>query len=997
MDFTLIVLSGVVAWDTSRRTSYVFRSFDCDAPDKRRTNTLNPGPADAYKVWQVAMATVAAATYFDSVKLDGHVFMDGGIATNNPTREAVFDVTALEGGDLHQGCVVSIGTGTSSKRNIPTRIPKIANRGLKALFDAADTILTGTETIHRDVQGLLYSSGVSYSRLTVAHVVDVRLDEWKRVPNVYRATEESLCESNMMNMLDNCATVLAQSIRDRQNPSKSQRFRRSRGQMGESKYHVNFSLKGIPFNDNFVERPAEMEKVDSALRSDEPRRRRICVITGLGGIGKTQLAAEYVRRRRDNHTSIFWVRAYDQSNILQDLKYSAERVYSEPQSTWGLEPRSQVSRNPKTQVNIFLAWLSKENNDRWLLVYDDVTDVKDILDFMPVADHGSILITTRSLDVTRLGTQVSLGTMSNEQSTQWLASAVADGDQIQGETFGKLLDELGGIPLAISRAAYHIRIMGLSISEYYAMFQDANMKMMNLGGRPEQSSYFDTFRISLEMIQEKNDRAIGLLQLWSFLDPEELWFGLLEPALLKQAVSPRTWVPAWFVDLEGDRSRFYELVEVLLGSSLISLGSQKTTYSIHRLLQGYIRDTLADDTCIVNIVLAALVVGSAVSQSAHPVSWPEQQRLLPHAIGYSHLFAGWDVDQSQYLNKVLNRVHDHEHDKNDEYYQGFEEAICNIGRFLIDHERLGEAATLLHRLMSKTRVLDNQHDPTNSTLYAQVGRLMLLQGRFEEAEDLLKSALIGRLDSRSANDNFILITKSNLARTYFEQKRIEGSRALIFDIMDTLPSMNLDHIDLTLILALTTTFAFDMRQGDNAELVESWNFKLRRFLHLKMYDTASDLTVCAALGRLCYLCYIYFNEPIYLVEAEKMCQQVLEDKKRTRGGPPLAGLTVGNNLACVLAMQGRIEKAESLWRSTLDRAQAMLGDFHPAIKLMTRNLASMKQQSGETDEAQALIEGGRDKTTETIEDPALRNMILLPIVEDPAAVEGEKRLSQFKR
>lgn len=448
MQLTLIVLSGVVAWDSSKRTAYMFRSYDCVAPDKQRSNTLNPGPADTYKVWQVAMATVAAPTYFDSVNLDGHVFIDGGISTNNPTREAIFDVTALEGGRLRKGCVVSIGTGSSSKSTISSRVTKIRKRQLKTLFDAADAILTDTESTHRDVQDVLYQSGTSYSRLTVAHVVDVRLDEWKRISEIYAAANKSLCESEMITMLDNCAAVLAQSIRDRRNPSKGQRFKQIGTQirgadrilplspstsLGERAYVVNFSLKGIPFNDNFVERPAEMQQVRSALRSDQDHRRKICVITGLGGIGKTQLAAEYVRRHRDSYTSIFWIHADSQVNIRQDIKESAHRVYFESQPPWAKDSWPQGSENPRTQITTFLAWLSREDNDSWLLVYDDVNEVNGILEYMPTADHGSILITSQSLDVTSLGTQVSLGPMTKDQGAQMLAFAVDNEDRLQSE------------------------------------------------------------------------------------------------------------------------------------------------------------------------------------------------------------------------------------------------------------------------------------------------------------------------------------------------------------------------------------------------------------------------------------------------------------------------------------------------------------------------------------------------------------------------------------
>ncbi len=68
---------------------------------------------------------------------------------------------------------------------------------------------------------------------------------------------------------------------------------------------VNFSLKGIPVLNKFVARDTEMARlVEVMLPSSAGRtRRKICVLHGLGGIGKTQLAIEFPRTHRQNYSS----------------------------------------------------------------------------------------------------------------------------------------------------------------------------------------------------------------------------------------------------------------------------------------------------------------------------------------------------------------------------------------------------------------------------------------------------------------------------------------------------------------------------------------------------------------------------------------------------------------------------------------------------------------------------------------------------------------------
>lgn len=75
----------------------------------------NIGSAN-FKAYEVALATSAAPTYFDSIEIqdergDERLFSDGGTYANNPTLEAIQRVD-----QLYPGCdifVISLGTGTT--------------------------------------------------------------------------------------------------------------------------------------------------------------------------------------------------------------------------------------------------------------------------------------------------------------------------------------------------------------------------------------------------------------------------------------------------------------------------------------------------------------------------------------------------------------------------------------------------------------------------------------------------------------------------------------------------------------------------------------------------------------------------------------------------------------------------------------------------------------------------------------------------------------------
>ena len=55
-------------------------------------------------------------------------------------------------------------------------------------------------------------------------------------------------------------------------------------------------------------------------------------ITGLGGVGKTQLAAEYAYRHRADYDVVWWVRAGEPATLVQDLAALALAPCRRPRS-----------------------------------------------------------------------------------------------------------------------------------------------------------------------------------------------------------------------------------------------------------------------------------------------------------------------------------------------------------------------------------------------------------------------------------------------------------------------------------------------------------------------------------------------------------------------------------------------------------------------------------------------------------------------------------------
>jgi hypothetical protein len=139
----------------------------------------------------------------------------------------------------------------------------------------------------------------------------------------------------------------------------------------------------------FVGRDEEILQMKKFLLpgSDSPNR-KILVLGGMGGIGKTQLAITYAKRHRHSYSSIFWLNANTEATLTSSLRALANQIL----------PSETVSKLDDNQLWAYISnWLSILDNTRWLLISDNYNDPDqyEITTYNHSVAHGSIIITTR--------------------------------------------------------------------------------------------------------------------------------------------------------------------------------------------------------------------------------------------------------------------------------------------------------------------------------------------------------------------------------------------------------------------------------------------------------------------------------------------------------------------------------------------------------------------------------------------------------------------------
>jgi hypothetical protein len=188
--------------------------------------------------------------------------------------------------------------------------------------------------------------------------------------------------------------------------------------------------------DHFVGRSDELAAIHQELQHDGSR--KTVVVHGLGGMGKTQLALAYAQRHRDEYLAVFWINSKDVDTLKQGYAAAARRIYREHPSLVHLKTVAEGG-NLDDAVEVVKRWLSHPQNSRWLVIYDNYDTPKlpgrddagtfDIRSFLPEADHGAILITTRSSQL-QLGRPVAVKKLRDIEHSLEILSQTSRRDRL---------------------------------------------------------------------------------------------------------------------------------------------------------------------------------------------------------------------------------------------------------------------------------------------------------------------------------------------------------------------------------------------------------------------------------------------------------------------------------------------------------------------------------------------------------------------------------------
>lgn len=372
-------------------------------------------------------------------------------------------------------------------------------------------------------------------------------------------------------------------------------------------------------------------------------------LCGLGGIGKTQIAVEFVFSRMDLFDAIFWLQADDPQKLEMGFVQIALQL--------GLQAKDSLNDAAATR-DIVKSWLADplkwySQNDvkqvKWLLVFDNADNPDSIMnhDLWPREGNGSILVTSRdpmSRSKTFFGDAgVDLDTLPIGEAATLLRSLSNRESEPNSRTSSmEIARNLDCFPLAVVQMAGIIQRRNLTLSDFLDLYNQeterAELHRIKVG---PQSGYSLTLSTAWSL-EGLGSGASQILAVISLLDPD-----CIQEDILTLGSPDPEFELSGFPKSKG--AYFRDLAE-LTQSSILSRNAERKELSIHRVVQDVVKsrllqsaDELADVFQATVTLLSAqwpFVTKPVIGRPnfGQVERWDQCEKILPHTIKLGDIF-----------------------------------------------------------------------------------------------------------------------------------------------------------------------------------------------------------------------------------------------------------------------------------------------------------------------------------------------------------------------
>lgn len=417
-------------------------------------------------------------------------------------------------------------------------------------------------------------------------------------------------------------------------------------------------MSAITRNPRFYGRSEELEEIDKAFglvdsgdrceasasaqdaSTQEPKTYVLC---GMAGIGKTEIASEYLYSRKDRFSAIIWVYSDTKAKLRAEFVELAGELSNDaiPASTDEISAREFVK-----------AWLAaplghrmeggrktEVEDARWLMVFDNADKPDVLYDWLPSQGPGCILVTAKYPYVQeqayRLGRGLELDAFTPESGGNMLRNLSGrgrDADAVSASI--RISKTLGGHPLAIAQMSAIIREYHLDFKNFEAWYHENAKDLYNQRAGGMWTSYKHTVGTAWALDQ-LSPEALCLLNVLSILDPDRIPEELLMDGAKDTGL----------LNYPAQNYVYFKARAELIHASLVTRNMAANEIRIHRLVQEVVRQRL-DDAGLQKVFAAVSTLISTVwpyvsgTDPTRNQAWriPLAERFTPQICRLEELF-----------------------------------------------------------------------------------------------------------------------------------------------------------------------------------------------------------------------------------------------------------------------------------------------------------------------------------------------------------------------
>jgi tetratricopeptide (TPR) repeat protein len=652
-------------------------------------------------------------------------------------------------------------------------------------------------------------------------------------------------------------------------------------------------------NSSFTGRDTILELLRERLNSSTAMTGPV-VLQGFGGVGKTQIAMEYLHRFAADYDIVWWISAEQPALVRSDLAELAEELGLPVASGRGAE-----------QVQAVLEALRLgEPSPRWIVVFDNAGDPNQIREFIP-SGMGDVIVTTPGQDWAREAWTVDVNVFERAESVELLSRRV---DRLSSTDANAIAEKLGDLPLAVEQAATWLATTAMTARSYLDLLDEHLPRVLNEPpppGYPHPAA--NTWRLSQEKLRESNPAAAYLLELLAFFGQEPIPTRLLNsPGMIDALVAfdPGLRDPLLHGSLIRDINRF----------GLARVDPTIPAIRIHRLVQSVVRSDLAGPVQAerrrqVQITLAA----ERRDDPERHENWLVYQMLRPH------------LEPSGAIGSDDPMVHS---------------LIIDMTKYLRVRGDLLGSKELAERAASAWQPRLGDDNVWLLRVRRELATTLLSLGRYEDARRILEDIIVRLQRTVGEKHPYTLMARRSLpaalrglgqyrdaykidAEIYPEWRATHGE-----DHHETLKSAN--------NLAVSLRFV-----GNFGEALELDEETLRRRDKVTGATQPATLEVATRYGR-------DLREVGELERSQERLEKTLTTAREVFSADHPVTLAAAKNLVVTLRRLGRIDEAYELITITNDAYERAMDQSNPDALACALELACVRSARKDHDEARRL-------------------------------------------